>query len=131
MAKIQANISGCDDALMLDEHGFVAELNATNIFMVKNDTLYTPHADACLNGITRGLVLELAEKINVKAVEKNLSLSEFYGADEVFASGTMGELTPVFEIDGRQIVNKTNNKVLPALRKAFEELIQSYHKHAQ
>ncbi len=131
LAKIQANISGCDDALMLDEHGFVAELNATNIFMVKNDTLYTPHADACLNGITRGLVLELAEKINVKAVEKNLSLSEFYGADEVFASGTMGELTPVFEIDGRQIVNKTNNKVLPALRKAFEELIQSYHKHAQ
>lgn len=123
LAKIQANLAGVDDALMLDANGFVAELNATNIFMVKNGILYTPHADACLNGITRGMVLKLAKENNIEAIERNLSLSEFYNADEVFASGTMGELTPVVEIDGRKIENRSDIRLLPQLRLAFEALI--------
>lgn len=123
LAKIQANLAGVDDALMLDANGFVAELNATNIFMVKNGILYTPHADACLNGITRGMVLELAKENSIEAIERNLSLSEFYNADEVFASGTMGELTPVVEIDGRKIENRSDIWLLPQLRLAFEALI--------
>jgi branched-chain amino acid aminotransferase len=126
LAKIQANLAGADDALMLDNNGFVAELNATNIFMLKSGILYTPHADACLNGITRGLVLDIAKEKGIQAVERNLSLSEFYNADEVFASGTMGELTPVTEIDGRVIENKWGEKILPVLRKGFEEMIEKF-----
>ncbi|MEM9325522.1 MAG: aminotransferase class IV [Bacteroidota bacterium] len=103
LAKIQANVAGVDAAIMLDDNGFVSELNDTNLFMVKEGTLFTPHADACLPGITRGLSMELAEERGIQVVEKNLSLVEFYNADEVFATGTMGELTPVLEIDGRPI----------------------------
>jgi branched-chain amino acid aminotransferase len=103
LAKIQANVAGVDAAVMLDDRGFVAELNDTNLFMVKHGVLFTPFANACLHGITRGFVLELAKEAGIKCYEKDLSLVEFYNADEVFASGTMGELTPVKEIDGRPI----------------------------
>ncbi|MCP4438628.1 MAG: aminotransferase IV [Aureispira sp.] len=126
LAKIQANIAGADAALMLDAYGFVAELNGTNIFMVKNEVLYTPHADACLHGITRGLILELAEQIKIKAVERNLSLTEFYGADQVFCTGTMGELTPITKIDGRLIENNSQTIVLEKLQEAFHTIIPKY-----
>ncbi len=126
LAKIQANEAGVDAALMLDAYGFVAELNGTNIFMVRNGIIYTPHADACLHGITRGLVIELAESMNLKLIEKNLSLTEFYTADEVFCTGTMGELTPVVEIDGRIIKNKSDSLQLPQLIQGFTTLIPKY-----
>ena len=103
LAKSQANLAGVDAAIMLDDRGFVAELNDTNLFMVKDGVLYTPHANACLHGITRGFVIELANSNGIPCHEKDLSLVEFYNADEVFATGTMGELTPVVEIDGRKI----------------------------
>ncbi|WP_425390847.1 aminotransferase class IV [Ekhidna sp.] len=103
LAKIQANVAGVDAAIMLDDRGFVAELNDTNLFMVKDGILYTPHANACLHGITRAFVIELALANGIPCHEKDLSLVEFYNADEVFATGTMGELTPVVEIDGRTI----------------------------
>lgn len=106
LAKIEANHYGADDAIMLDLYGFVAETNACNIFMVKNNVLYTPFADACLPGITRGTVIKIAEQNNIRIIEKNLSIAEFYNADEVFTTGTMGELTPVVEIDQRKIDNK-------------------------
>jgi len=111
LAKIQANIAGVDAAIMLDDRGFVAELNDTNLFMVKKGVLYTPHATACLHGITRGFVIELAQKHKLPCYEKDLSLVEFYNADEVFATGTMGELTPVMEIDGREIRNVTGSTI--------------------
>lgn len=103
LAKIQANLAGVDDAIMLDLHGFVSETNATNLFMVKGETLLTPHADSCLPGITRAVILDLARRNGVPAVERNLSLTEVYTADEVFTCGTMGELSSVFEVDGRRI----------------------------
>lgn len=111
LAKIQANFAGVDAGIMLDERGFVAELNDTNMFMVKDGVLYTPFANACLHGITRGHVIELAQKNDIPVFEKNLSLVEFYNADEVFATGTMGELTPVLEIDGRSIENKASSRI--------------------
>lgn len=111
LAKIQANFAGVDAGIMLDERGFVAELNDTNLFMVKGGILYTPFANACLHGITRGYVIELAAHNGIPIQEKNLSLVEFYNADEVFATGTMGELTPVKEIDGRSIENKTKSNL--------------------
>lgn len=126
LAKIEANVAGADDAVMLDANGFVAETNATNLFMVRRGTLWTPHADACLPGITRGLVLDLARELDIPAGEKNLSLTEFYNADEVFTTGTMGELTPVREMDGRPIVNKGAGELLGRLREHFRTKIPVY-----
>lgn len=103
LAKIEANVAGADDAVMLDLHGFVSETNATNIFAVKAGQLLTPWADSCLPGITRKVVLEIARGEGIPTVERNVSLSELYVADEVFTTGTMGELVPALEIDGRQI----------------------------
>lgn len=126
LAKIQANVAGADAAVMLDDQGFVSELNDVNIFMVKDGVVYTPHADSCLHGITRALTLELCQELNIQAVEKNLSLTEFYNADEVFGSGTMGELTPVVEMDGRKIVNRSGEKVLKRIQEKFHAVIPRY-----
>ena len=120
LAKIQANVAGADAALMLDNNGFVSELNDTNLFMAKNGILYTPHADACLHGITRGLIIKLGRELGLEVVERNLSLTEFYNADEVFCCGTMGELTPVVAIDGRTIENKWGSSLKDQLHAAFE-----------
>lgn len=103
LAKIEADVAGADDAVMLDLDGFVAETNATNIFFVKGGRLITPTADACLPGITRAIVLELAAEDGIPVEVRNVSMAELYTADEVFTSGTMGELSPVLEIDGRTI----------------------------
>jgi branched-subunit amino acid aminotransferase/4-amino-4-deoxychorismate lyase len=92
-----------DDALMLDGEGFIAETNATNVFAVRNGTLVTPTVVACLPGLTRHLVLELARGANIPVEERRVSLTEFYTADEVFTTGTMGGLAHVVEIDGRRI----------------------------
>lgn len=126
LAKIQANVAGADAGLMLDAYGFVAELNGTNIFMVKNGVVYTPHADACLHGITRGLIIDIAQENQLPMVEKNLSLTEFYGADEVFCTGTMGELTPIYEIDGRAIENRAGSTLLSQLQDLFVQQIPRY-----
>ncbi|AHM61866.1 branched-chain amino acid aminotransferase/4-amino-4-deoxychorismate lyase [Flammeovirgaceae bacterium 311] len=123
LAKIQANVAGADAALMLDANGFVAELNDTNLFMAKVGVLYTPHADACLHGITRGLVIELGRELGLQVVEKNLSLTEFYNADEVFCCGTMGELTPVVAIDGRKIENNWGSSLKDQVHAAFERKV--------
>ena len=103
LAKIEADIAGADDAVMLDLNGFVAETNATNIFLVRKDVLVTPTADACLPGITRGIVLQLAAGDGIEVQERNVSLSELYTANEAFTTGTMGELAPVLEVDARTI----------------------------
>lgn len=121
LAKIEANVAGSDDALMLDLNGFVAETNACNIFMVKTSALFTPNADACLPGITRRKVIEIAQELHLPISIRNLSLVEFYNADEVFVSGTMGELTPVRMIDGREIVNKSGISILERILQEFRK----------
>jgi branched-chain amino acid aminotransferase len=126
LAKVQANVAGMDAALMLDHLGFVSELNDANLFMVKEGMVYTPPADACLHGITRALVLRICADLSVPAEEKNLSLTEFYNADFVFATGTMGEITPVKEIDGRQIINRSSQNVLGKIITHFHTLIPLY-----
>ena len=103
LAKIQANQAGVDDALMLDHHGFVAETNATHVFLVEGGVVLTSHEDACPEGITRATVLELCEANGIPHREKNLSLTEVYRAGEMFCTGTMGELAAVAEVDGRKI----------------------------
>jgi branched-chain amino acid aminotransferase len=126
LAKIQANVAGADAAVMLDHQGFVAELNDTNLFMIKDETVFTPFADACLHGITRGLTMQICRELNIPMEERNLSLTEFYTADEVFATGTMGELTPVNEIDGRKIINRSEKKITSRLQQHFRTLIPLY-----
>lgn len=125
LAKIEANYAGADDALMLDLYGFVAETNACNVFMIKGSELHTPFATACLPGITRSLVLTLADDLKIKCTERNISLSEFYNADIVFTTGTMGELTPVLEIDGRKIENKSNSNAFEILKSAYRKKTES------
>lgn len=103
LAKIEANVAGVDDALMLDIFGYVSETNATNIFLVKREQLLTPHADSCLPGITRSKIIQLGREAGLVVIERNISISEVYTAEELFTSGTMGELSPVIEVDGRTI----------------------------
>jgi branched-chain amino acid aminotransferase group I len=103
LASIEANVAGVDSAIMLDIQGFVSETNDTNLFIVRNGIVSTPHADSCLPGLTRKMILEICDEIAIVANERNISLTELYTADEVFTSGTMGELTPILEADGRKI----------------------------
>jgi branched-subunit amino acid aminotransferase/4-amino-4-deoxychorismate lyase len=103
LASIEANVAGVDSAIMLDVNGFISETNDTNLFIVKRGVVQTPHADSCLPGITRQMVLDICAAEKIPAEERNLSLSELYTAAEVFTSGTAGELTPVLEADGRSI----------------------------
>ncbi len=105
LASIEANVAGVDSAIMLDIDGFVAETNDTNLFVVRDGKVFTPYADACLPGLTRGMILQICAEQEIPAAECRLSLTELYCADEVFTSGTMGELTPVLEADGRTIGN--------------------------
>jgi len=103
LAKIEANAAGADDAVMLDLRGFVAETNATHLFLVRDGALATPRTVACPEGITRATVLELCRSHGIDCDVRDLSLAEFYRADEVFCTGTMGELAPVAHIDARVI----------------------------
>ena len=123
-AKIQANVAGVDAALMLDNSGFVSELNGTNIFLYKNGKLQTPHASACLPGITRALVIELAKEAQIPCFEQDISLTEAYNAELVFCSGSMGELTPIVEIDGREIADQ--RAILEKLNLLFEGKKKEY-----
>lgn len=105
IASIEANVAGVDSAVMLDVNGFISETNDTNLFLVNDGRVLTPHADSCLPGLTRQLILRICEDECIPAVERNLSLTELYTADEVFTSGTMGEITPVLKADGRTIAD--------------------------
>jgi len=107
---------------MLDLDGFVSETNATNVFMVDDGILLTPHADHCLPGITRETILLLAKEIGVETEVRRISLAEFHAADEVFTSGTMGELTPVAMIDGRVIGDGKRGAITQKLQEVYSTL---------
>ena len=110
LAKIESNTAGADDALMLDTRGFVAETNATHVFIVRNSDksrasgdLATSHVVACPEGITRAAVMEICTAEKIRCVEADLSVVDIYGASEMFCTGTMGELAAVTKLDNRQI----------------------------
>ena len=110
LAKIEANNAGADDALMLDTRGFVAETNATHVFVVRSSNgsrgtaeLATSRVVACPEGITRATVIEICAAENFRCIETDLSLGDIYAADEMFCTGTMGELAGVIRIDNHQI----------------------------
>ncbi|XP_037446760.1 branched-chain-amino-acid aminotransferase-like protein 1 isoform X2 [Triticum dicoccoides] len=122
LAKIEGNLAQAEDAIMLDQDGFVSETNATNIFMVKKGIVLTPHADYCLPGITRATVKDLVVKENLVLHERRISLSEFHAADEVWTTGTMGEITPVVMIDGREIGDGKIGLVTRQIQSAYKVL---------
>ena len=108
---------------MLDMDGYVTETNATNIFMVDDDgVLVTPTADHCLPGVTRGAVIQLAKELDVPCEVRRVSLAEFHAAEEVFTTGTMGELTPVTMIDGRVIGSGVLGPITKLLQDAYKAL---------
>lgn len=122
LAKIEANNAGADDALMLDVRGFVAETNATHVFLVADDTVLTSRAIACPEGITRATILELCRDNGIACEERDISQTEVYRADEVFCTGTMGELATVREVDGRAIGDGTAGPMTRRLSELFAEL---------
>jgi branched-chain amino acid aminotransferase len=122
LAKIEANAAGADDALMLDLRGFVAETNVTHVFIVRNSEVSTSRTVACPEGITRATVLQLCRDHGVAYCERDISLAEVYRADEVFCTGTMGELTPVIRVDGRTIGGGKPGPTTQQLSKWFAEL---------
>jgi branched-chain amino acid aminotransferase len=124
VAKIEANNAGADDALMLDTRGFVAETNATHVFIVRNSDksrasgdLATSRVLACPEGITRATVMEICAAEKIRCVEADLSVVDIYGANEMFCTGTMGELAAVTKLDNRQI---GDGKVGPMTKRLSE-----------
>ena len=122
LAKIEANVAGADDALMLDTRGFIAETNATHLFFVERGVVRTPRTVACPEGITRATVLELCQEHGIPHEVTDLSLSDAYRADEAFCTGTMGELAAVTTIDGRKIGEGTAGPMTRRLTELFREL---------
>ncbi len=122
MAKIEANAAGADDAVMLDQRGFVAETNATHVFVVTGGVVETSRCVACPEGVTRATILELCARHGIPHAERDISMAEVYRADECFTTGTMGELAWVGRVDGRVIGDGSIGAVTSSLRELFGEL---------
>jgi branched-chain amino acid aminotransferase len=122
-ACIQAYTAGADEALMLDPHGFVATCNSTHFFIVRRGELWTSSGDYSLGGITRGTVLRVAREAGVAAYEKNFSLTDVYGADEAFVTGTFAGLVPVRDVDGRPIGDGGAGPVTSRLTALYREAV--------
>ena len=131
IALIQALEAGADEALMLDLHGFVATCNATNFFVVRNGEVWTSTGQYCMNGITRGKVLQIARQQGIPAYEKNFSLVDVYDADEAFVTGTFGGLTPVINVDGRVIGDGKLGPMTRHLRNLYHDEIHTWVAKAQ
>ncbi len=123
-ACIQAAKAGADEALMLDPHGFVATCNSTHFFIVRKGEVWTSTGDYCLGGITRGNVIKLCEHNDIPLRQKNFSLTDVYGADEAFVTGTFAGLAPVGEIDGRVIGDGARGPMVERLQQLYLDLIE-------
>jgi branched-chain amino acid aminotransferase len=121
LARIQATKAGADEALMLDPRGFVATCNSTNFFIVKKGEVWTSTGQYCLNGITRGVVIETCRESGLPIMEKDFSLTNVYSADESFVTGTFGGLIPVIEVDGRTIGAGQRGPVTRRLQELYRE----------
>jgi branched-chain amino acid aminotransferase len=122
LASIQATQAGADEALMLDPHGFVATCNSTHFFIVRKGEVWTSSGRYCLGGITRGLALEIAREAGIAAIEKDFSLTDVYGADEAFVTGTFAGIVPVREVDGRKLT--CPGPTVKRLRKLYAKRVE-------
>jgi len=124
LAKIQANAAGANDALMLDYQGYIAETNATHVFIVEKGVVMTSDTGSCPEGITRQTVLDICEANNIPYRVKNFSLTEVYRADEMFCTSTMGELATVAELDGRKIGTGEMGEMTKHISELFRKLTE-------
>ena len=124
LACIQAAKAGYDEALMLDPHGFVATCNSTHFFIVRDGEVWTSTGDYCLGGITRGNVIRLCRDNGITVAERNFSLTDVYGADEAFVTGTFAGLVPVREVDGRAIGEGGRGPMVERLQGLYKDLVR-------
>lgn len=124
LALHEALDSGCDEALLLDTEGFVAEGSGENLFIVKNGVLYTPELTSCLNGITRNTILTLAEELGITVRETRITRDEVYICDEAFFTGTAAEVLPIRELDGRRIGSGARGPVTERLQAVYFDQVR-------
>jgi len=122
LASIQATQAGADEALMLDPHGFVATCNSTHFFIVRNGEVWTSSGKYCLGGITRAVTLEICHEAGIPAFEKDFSLTDVYGADEAFVTGTFAGIVPVNEVDGRKL--ECRGPLVERLQQLYRERVE-------
>jgi len=122
LASVQATQAGADEALMLDPHGFVATCNSTHFFIVRKGELWTSSGKYCLGGITRWITLDVAREAGIPAIEKDFSLTDVYGADEAFVTGTFAGIVPVREVDGRQLTCR--GPIVERLQRLYAERVE-------
>lgn len=122
LASIQATQAGADEALMLDPHGLVATCNSTHFFIVRDGEVWTSSGKYCLGGITRSVTLEVAREAGMTAVEKDFSLTDVYGADEAFVTGTFAGIVPVREVDGRRL--DCRGPIVERLQRLYTERVE-------
>ncbi len=125
MAACEAQRQGADEAIMLDQNGYVAETNSTNLQLIKAGMLILPTVDSQLHGITRSTMIKIAKKIGMEVQERNVSVSEFYNADEVFICGTVGEVVPVKMIDGKKIGKEVPGRITVKLAEEYKKMTES------
>ena len=123
-ACIQAAQAGADEGLMLDPHGFVATCNSTHFFIARNGEIWTSSGDYCLDGITRGMVIEIAREAGITVRERNFSLTHVYGADEAFTTGTFAGVAPVGSVDGR-VLGSERGPMVERLQRLYLERIDA------
>ena len=128
LAKLQAAAVGVDDAIMLDVDGSVGEGTGENLFVIKNEKIFTPSTLAALHGITRATVMQLAQKLGYEVCEKTVTIQELWTADEVLLSGTGAEITPVAEIDGRKIGKEAPGPITQKIRDAYKAYVKKEHR---
>jgi branched-chain amino acid aminotransferase len=129
MALHEAIQKGADEAILLDKNGFISEGSGENIFLIKNNTIYTPTVDHCLNGITRQSVMKIALDMGYEVVEKNLKIDELINSDEAFFTGTAVEITPISKIDEMVIGSGSRGPVTQKLQKIYEDIIFGRNKN--
>jgi branched-chain amino acid aminotransferase len=123
MALKEAQDHGFDEALMLDVEGFVSEGSGENIFVIKDEVIYTPHLSSALPGITRDTIFTLAKSLGYKVVEKKISCDDIYKADEAFFTGTAAEVTPIRDLDGNQIGIGSRGPVTEKLQSLYFDCV--------
>ena len=123
LANAEVTANGYDEALLLDTEGYVSEGAGENVFIVRNGTLYTPDLASCLDGITRDSVITLARDLGIEVREKRITRDEMYCADEAFFTGTAAEVTPIRELDDRQIGEGKRGPVTEKLQSLFFDVV--------
>ena len=124
LALHEALDSGCDEALLLDNEGYVAEGSGENIFVIKDGVLHTPELTSCLSGITRATVFRLAEELNLQILERRITRDEVYIADEAFFTGTAAEVLPIQSLDGRRIGSGSRGTITEKIQKAYFDQVR-------